>query len=92
VSSNPSSSSSSSSDTSSSSSSGSTGSGTGGAGGSDKGIWGLATGGGGCACEVGSSSADLGGARWALLALAVAMGRLRKRAKKPCSEQGEVRR
>jgi hypothetical protein len=74
------------------SSSAASGSGTGSAGGdSSRGVWGLATGGGGCACEVGPGNADLAGARWALFALALAVGRLRKRTKQPRSIEGEVR-
>jgi hypothetical protein len=74
------------------SSSASSGAGGSGAGGDPtKGVWGLPTGGGGCACEVGPGSADLGGARWALFALAIALGRLRKRPKQPRSIEGEVR-
>ncbi len=53
--------------------------GSGGAGGSERGIWGLATGGGGCACEVGPGRAARGEAGAALTALAVALGCARAR-------------
>jgi MYXO-CTERM domain-containing protein len=64
---------------SSSSGGGSSGGGSGGAGGATpKGVWGLATGGGGCSCEAGPGAMRAGGA-WALVALAVAMARRRRK-------------
>lgn len=59
------------------------GSGAGGGGGSSaKGVWGLATGGGGCACEVGPGASRWDGARWALVAAALAVSGLRRRNRK----------
>jgi hypothetical protein len=57
-----------------------TGAGASGAGGDEtKGVWGLATGGGGCACEAGGSSESNGASRWLLVGLAVAIGGMRRR-------------
>ncbi|MFT3773279.1 MAG: hypothetical protein QM820_48490 [Minicystis sp.] len=66
---------------SSSSSSSSSGSGTGGGGGAggSTGVWGLATGGGGCLCGIGPVASPLADARWALLAIAIAVGRQRRK-------------
>jgi hypothetical protein len=67
---------------SSSSSSSSTTSGAGGgggAGGNTAGVWGLATGGGGCFCGVGPAATPFADARWALVAAALALGRHRRR-------------
>ena len=49
--------------------------GTGGA----PGVWGLATGGGGCLCGVGPTASPFADARWALVALAIGLGRQRRR-------------
>ena len=65
------------------SSSSSSGGGAGGA--SDKGVWGLATGGGGCSCEVGPG-ALLGDARLALAALALLIGARRRRSSRRAGE------
>ncbi|MFT3775469.1 MAG: MopE-related protein [Minicystis sp.] len=67
----------------------SSGAGTGGGagGGEQKGIWGLATGGGGCSCEVGPGIAErFADARWALAALGLVIGmRRRSRANRATS-------
>jgi MYXO-CTERM domain-containing protein len=59
--------------------------GAGGGGGNSNGIWGLATGGGGCSCEVGPGAtlARFADVRMALIALAIALGRRRRRARDP---------
>ena len=58
----------------------STSTGAGGSGGGSRGVFGLATGGGGCSCEVGPRPGSDGAARWALAALAAAvMGARRRR-------------
>jgi hypothetical protein len=70
------------------------GPGAGGAGGvRDEGIWGLPTGGGGCACEVGPGLAarDVGG-RLAALALVLLALRRRRREMRPTSRGGDSRR
>ncbi len=58
--------------------------GTGGAGG-ERGVFGLATGGGGCSCEVGPRGSRLADSRWALVAMALALGRYRRRARRAWS-------
>jgi MYXO-CTERM domain-containing protein len=59
-----------------------------------KGNWGLSTGGGGCACEVGPRDADRDGLGWVLggLALVVAGLRRRRRSTEVGAEQDEVSR
>jgi hypothetical protein len=56
----------------------------------EKGAWGLSTGGGGCACELGPHQADREGLRWLLAGLALVVARLRRR-KRPseASSDGE---
>jgi hypothetical protein len=70
----------------------STGTGAGGGGGAGgapaKGIWGLATGGGGCAVEPGASRFD--DARWALLALALGLCARRGAQRRRGAQGGEV--
>jgi MYXO-CTERM domain-containing protein len=79
----------SSSGTASTSSGGNTGGGGGGGvgGNNSKGIWGLATGGGGCSCEVGpGATSRLTDGRWALVALALVLGARRKRSRRAGEE------
>ena len=52
-----------------------------GGGGVGGGVWGLATGGGGCICEVGPTASPLADVRWALVALAIGLGRQRRRSR-----------
>jgi MYXO-CTERM domain-containing protein len=69
----------------------STGSGAGGAAPQDDSIWGLATGGGGCACDATGASRP-GDLRWGLLALAVAaLRRRRGRSPDPRSKAKQAR-
>ncbi len=64
---------------------------TGGGGeGGTKGVFGLATGGGGCSCDVGPQGSRLADARWALVAMALALGRYRRRTRR--AQGGEVSR
>jgi hypothetical protein len=63
--------------------------GTGGAGGKDQSIWGLATGGGGCTCELGPVPSLPAGGRLALVALAVLVAQ-RRRARRHARAAEEV--
>src|SRR5262249_4946346 len=72
-----------------STSSGGTAGGGGGTGASNaRGVWGLATGGGGCSCEVGPGAASrFADGRWALVALALAIGARRRRTRRAAGEE-----
>ena len=65
---------------------GSSSSSSGGGAGPDKGIWGLATGGGGCTCEVGPGMSLTDG-RLALAALALVLGARRRRSQRRSGEE-----
>jgi hypothetical protein len=69
---------------------GSTSSSSGGGEGGTRGVFGLATGGGGCSCEVGPQGSRLADVRWLLVGLAIALGRQRRRTRR--AQRGEVAR
>jgi MYXO-CTERM domain-containing protein len=66
------------------------GAGAGGAGGT-RGVFGLATGGGGCACEVGPRPGESGAGRWALAALLVGLVEARRRRRAASSSPGATK-
>jgi hypothetical protein len=65
-----------------------TGGGGGNGGSNSKGVWGLATGGGGCSCEVGPGAVSrFADGRWALVALALALGARRRKSRRAAGEE-----
>jgi hypothetical protein len=64
--------------------------GTGGAGGADSSIWGLATGGGGCACETAPASRSIRDGQLLLLVAAAVLAQRRRRARRVAADKQEV--